>query len=203
VNYLVGLTGGIGSGKSTVAGMFAELGARIVDTDLISHQLTKTGGEAIPAIRTSFGVRYIATDGSLDRGVMRELVFTHFDEKRRLESILHPLILAQARQQAESPTDAPYTLVIVPLLFESGRYHDWLHRIIAVDCSEETQVARTIQRSRLDETTIRAIMAQQIARSERTRLADEIIHNDGSLDDLKSQVVGIHHRLSLMAAESD
>jgi dephospho-CoA kinase len=203
VNYLVGLTGGIGSGKSTVADIFAGFGARIVDTDLISHQLTQAGGEAIDAIRASFGGRYIAADGSLDRGAMRNLVFAHPDEKRRLETILHPLILAQTRLRAESPTDAPYTLVVVPLLFESGHYRDWLQRIITVDCSEETQISRTIQRSGLDETSIRAIMAQQLSRSERTRLADEVIRNDGSLDELKSQVVGIHHRLSLMAAESD
>lgn len=203
MNYLVGLTGGIGSGKSTVAGMFAELGARIVDTDLISHQLTSADGEAIDAIRASFGERYVAADGSLDREAMRTLVFANPDEKRRLEAILHPRILVQTRQQAKSPTDAPYTLIMVPLLFESGRYRDWLQRIVTVDCSEETQIAHTIQRSRLDKTAIRAIMAQQISRSERTRLADEVIHNDGSLDDLKSQVVGIHHRLSLLSMESD
>ncbi|ADE12926.1 dephospho-CoA kinase [Sideroxydans lithotrophicus] len=203
MNYLVGLTGGIGSGKSTVAGMFAELGARTIDTDLIAHQLTKADGEAIDAIRACFGEHYIAADGSLDRGAMRKLVFANPEEKQRLETILHPLILAQARQQAASPTDAPYTLVVVPLLFESGRYRDWLQRIITVDCSEEAQISRAMQRSSLDEAAIRAIMAQQVRRSERTKLADEVIHNDGSLDDLKLQVVGIHRRLSSMADESD
>ncbi len=124
MNYLVGLTGGIGSGKSTVAQLFAALGARIVDTDLISHQLTQANGAAIPALLQAFGTTFIDAQGALDRARMRELVFTDRAAKERLEAILHPLILSQTREQATSPTDAPYTLIIVPLLFESGRYRD-------------------------------------------------------------------------------
>lgn len=203
MNYLVGLTGGIGSGKSTVAEMFAALGARIVDTDLISHQLTRTGGAAIPAIRNAFGDPLIDAQGALDRSRMRELIFADPGEKKRLEAILHPLIFAHSRQQAASPTDAPYTLVVIPLLFESGRYADWLQRVIAVDCPEATQITRTIQRSKLDEPAVRAIMAQQLGREARLTLADEVIVNNGSLDNLKSQVVGIHRRLSALSAESN
>ena len=203
MNYLVGLTGGIGSGKSTVADMFAALGVRIIDTDLISHQLTQVDGGAIPAIRDAFGAHLIDAQGALDRSKMRELVFGNPAEKQRLESILHPLIFALTKQQAGSFTGAPYTLIVVPLLFESGRYAGWLHRVIAVDCPEESQIARTTRRSNLDEPAVRAIMAQQLGREARLALSDEVILNNGSLDDLKKQVVGMHRRLSALAIESD
>jgi dephospho-CoA kinase len=203
VNFLVGLTGGIGSGKSTVADMFAALGVRIIDTDLISRELTQTGGAAIPALRGAFGASIIDALGALDRTAMRELVFSHPEEKKRLEAILHPLILAQAKQQAASPTDAPYTLVVVPLLFENRRYSDWLHRVITVDCPEQTQIERTMQRSQLDEAAVRAIMAQQLSREARLTFSDEIILNSGNLEYLKKQVVGMHRRLSALATESD
>lgn len=203
MNYLVGLTGGIGSGKSTVADMFSALGVRIIDTDLISHQLTQTDGAAIPAIRDAFGTHLIDAKGALDRGKMRELVFGNPAEKQRLESILHPLIFALTKQQAGSFTEAPYTLIVVPLLFESGHYASWLQRVIAVDCPEESQVARTTQRSKLDEPAVRAIMAQQLGREARLALSDEVILNNGSLDDLRKQVVGMHRRLSCLASESD
>lgn len=203
MSYLVGLTGGIGSGKSTVADMFAALGARVVDTDLISRQLTQASGAAIPAIRAAFGTEFIDADGVLNRNKMRELVFGNPDEKRRLESILHPLIYERTRQLANTATDAPYTLVVVPLLFESGRYTDWLHRVIAVDCSEETQISRTMLRSHMDEAAVRAIMATQFSRAQKLVLADEIITNDGTLDDLKTQIIGMHRRLSALAAESN
>lgn len=203
MSLLVGLTGGIGSGKSTVADMFATRGARIIDTDLISHQLTQAGGQAIPAIRDRFGSDFIDATGALDRGKMRKHVFASHTEKQLLESILHPLILAQTKQLAASATDAPYTVIVVPLLFESAHYAGWLDHVICVDCSEETQIARTLQRSKLDEQAVRAIMAQQLSRSARAHLANEVIHNDGSLPDLEEQVVGIHHRLSVAAAERD
>jgi dephospho-CoA kinase len=203
VSYLVGLTGGIGSGKSTVAGLFAARGVRVIDTDLISHRLTQMGGAAIPAIRDAFGAGLVDAQGALDRRNMRELVFGNPAEKKRLEAILHPLILAQVRQQAALATDAPYTLIVVPLLFEGGRYAGWLQRVVTVDCPEALQIARTMQRGGLDEPAVRAIMAQQLSRSERLRLADEVIRNDGSLEDLEQQVLDMHQRLSALAAESD
>ena len=203
MNYLVGLTGGIGSGKSTVAALFAALGVRVIDTDLISHRLTQAGGDAVPALRDAFGASYIDGQGALDRNRMRALVFGDPSEKKRLESILHPLILAQVKQQASLPTDAPYTLVVVPLLFESGRYADWLHRVVTVDCTEAQQVSRAMLRGGLSEPAVCAIMAQQLSRSERLGLADEIIYNDGSLEDLKKRVFDMHQRLAALAAESD
>lgn len=203
MSYLVGLTGGIGSGKSTVAELLSALGARVIDTDAISHQLTKADGAAIPLIRKAFGDDYIDARGAMDRSRMRTLVFSDLAAKQRLEAILHPLILDQSKRQADSPTAAPYTLIVVPLLFESGNYIGWLDRTVAVDCPEEMQITRTMQRSQLGESDIRAIMSRQIGRAERQKLADEIILNQGSLEDLKTQVVGLHRRLSALAAESD
>ncbi len=195
MKQLVGLTGGIGSGKSTVAQLFADLGARIIDTDLISHQLTQANGAAIPAIRQTFGAEYVDVQGALDRAKMRELVFADFNAKRRLQDILHPLILAQAKQQATSLSDAPYKLIVVPLLFEGTRYRDWLHRVIVVDCPEEMQIERTIQRSHLSESTVRSIMAQQIDRQRRLQLADVVIRNDGDMETLRDQVKKLHESL--------
>lgn len=190
-----GLTGGIGSGKSTVATLFSELGARIVDTDLIAHQLTQTGGTALPAIRREFGDGFMTQSGAMDRAKMRQLVFSDDSAKKRLEAILHPLIREQSQLLAESKSEAPYTLVVVPLLFESGRYRDWLHQVIVVDCTEQQQIARTMQRSMLTETEVRSIMAQQISRYERLRLADAVIQNDSQLNDLRPQVEELHSRL--------
>ena len=195
MNYLAGLTGGIGSGKSTVAHLFAELGARIVDTDLISHQLTQANGAAIPVIRQIFGAEFVDAQGALDRTRMRELVFANTAAKQHLEAILHPLILSQTREQVTVPTDAPYTLIIVPLLFESGHYRDWLNRVIVVDCPEQLQIERTIRRNGLSEPAVRAIIAQQIDRTRRLQLADDVIGNEGDMDTLREQVKKLHDRL--------
>ena len=196
MNTCYGLTGGIGSGKSTVAKLFEALGAHIVDTDEISHRLTAADGLAMPAIQQAFGDTYIDKDGALDRTRMRALVFSDGDAKLRLQAILHPLILEQAKSDALSPTGAPYTLVVVPLLFESGRYRNWLSGVIVVDCPEEQQIAHTLQRSTLDESTVHAIMSQQMDRASRLRHADEIILNDGSLEQLKNRVAELHKQLT-------
>ena len=190
-----GLTGGIGCGKSTVATLFSELGARIVDTDQVAHQLTQTGGAALASIRNEFGDGFIDSSGAMDRTKMRQLVFADGAAKRRLESILHPLIHEESKMIATSTSDAPYTIVVVPLLFESGRYQDWLHSSIAVDCTEEQQILRTMQRSKLSEAEVRAIMAQQLSRNERLKLADAVIENDGRLNELRLQVEELHSRL--------
>jgi dephospho-CoA kinase len=196
MNHCYGLTGGIGSGKSTVAAMFEALGARIVDTDELSHRLTAANGPAMPAILKSFGDNYVSTDGALDRARMRALVFSDPAAKQRLQDILHPLILEQARSQAHSPTAAPYTLVVVPLLFENGRYQDWLEKVIVVDCTEALQITRTLRRSQMDTSTVHAIMSQQIDRASRLRLADEVILNEGDLEQLRGQVTKLHASLS-------
>ncbi|CAH1189948.1 dephospho-CoA kinase [Candidatus Nitrotoga sp. BS] len=195
--YRVGLTGGIGCGKSTVAALFKECGVLVIDSDVISHQMTQSGGIAIAAIRATFGDDYIDANGALDRVLMRQLIFADHAAKLKLEAILHPLIRAQMLAQVDnaninSRLASPYLLLVIPLLFETLSYRELVHRTLVVDCAETTQVARTIERSGLDEQAVRAIMASQITRAERLRLADEIIQNDGTLDALRQQVRQLH-----------
>ena len=192
MSYRVGLTGGIGSGKSTVAALFQELGATVIDSDVISRQLTQAGGAAIPPIRTAFGEADLDAAGALDRARMRDTVFSDTAARLRLEAILHPLIRAEMRAQADTAQDAPYLLLVVPLLFEAADYRSLVQRTLVVDCPEEMQVARTMRRSSLTEAAVRAIMAQQIARDARLALADDIIHNDGDPAALRPRVAELH-----------
>jgi dephospho-CoA kinase len=196
--FCVGLTGGIGCGKSTVAELFAGHGAGIIDTDAISRQLTQSGGEAIEAIRQSFGDEYITADGSLDRAKMRGLVFADAGAKQRLERILHPLILEQARLQLERLQDSPYVIIVVPLLPESPAFRQLTRRILVVDCGESTQIERVARRSGMSETEVRAIIAQQTPRDQRLRIADDVILNEAGLDSLAEQVAVLHRNYSAM-----
>lgn len=189
---VVGLTGGIGSGKSTVADLFAELGVAIVDTDDIAHWLTRTGGDAIPALRAEFGERYIGCDGALDRVAMRKLVFSDNAAKQRLERLLHPLILAKTETELGRIDAAPYTILVVPLLAQTPAFRKLVRRVLVVDCDEATQLARIVRRSRLNEAEARAIVASQTPRIERLALADDVICNDGDLDSLADQVDALH-----------
>lgn len=202
MTYFVGLTGGIGSGKSTVASIFAEFGVPVIDTDAISHQLTQTGGTAIPAIRATLGEDYIDATGALDRAKMRQLVFSDASAKQRLEKILHPLILSETRSQAESGS-APYALLVIPLLFETIDYQGWLNHTLTVDCSEETQMSRATSRSGLAEQAVRAIMTQQLTRAQRLELADDAISNDGTLTELRRQISPLHQRYMNLAKRSN
>ncbi len=191
--FTVGLTGGIGSGKSAATERFAALGATIVDTDLIAHRLTAPGGAAIAAIRQAFGEGVISTDGSLDRGAMRARVFAEPAARQQLEAILHPLIRAEsARQCLAAP--GPYVVMAVPLLVESGTYRQRCDRVCVVDCPEALQIERVRTRSGLDETQIRAIMAAQASREERLAAADDVIDNGGTLEALQQQVDRLHLR---------
>ncbi|HMC13628.1 MAG TPA: dephospho-CoA kinase [Gallionellaceae bacterium] len=193
MSYRVGLSGGIGSGKSTVAALFQEQGITVIDSDAISHQLTQAGGAAIASIRAAFGGEYINADSSLNRIRMRQQIFSdHSDAKQKLEAILHPLIRAQMLAQAQASGSSSYLLLVVPLLFEASNYRELAQRTLVVDCAEKTQVERAMQRSILSEQEVRAIMAQQISRAERLRLADDVIHNDGSMDELRHQVMQLH-----------
>ncbi|MCG6933652.1 MAG: dephospho-CoA kinase [Gallionella sp.] len=196
--FCVGLTGGIGCGKSTVAELFAGHGAGIIDTDAISRQLTNSGGQAIAAIRAEFGNDYITAEGSLDRIRMRKLIFADADAKRCLEQILHPLILEQARLQLDRLQDRPYVIIVVPLLPESPAFQKLSQRILVVDCGENTQIARVSRRNRMSEAEVRAIIAQQTPRDQRLRIADDVIHNDAGLDSLAERVAALHRNYSSM-----
>jgi dephospho-CoA kinase len=192
----IGLTGGIGCGKSTVAGLFAGHGAGIIDTDAIAHHLTQSRGEAIAAISEEFGKEYIMDNGSLDREKMRGLIFSDTTAKLRLERILHPLIFEQAKALMKQLQTRPYIIVVVPLLPESPLFRQLVQRVLVVDCDESSQVVRVIGRSRMDEAEVRGIIAQQTPRAERLQLADDVIHNDADLDSLTEQVAVLHSRYS-------
>jgi dephospho-CoA kinase len=196
---VVGVTGGIGCGKTTAVKLFEQLGASVVDTDAIAHALTQPGGAAMPVIRERFGPEYVQADGGLDRAGMRALVFADPQAKRDLEAILHPMIAAQSRLQVQQAA-GPYVLLVVPLLVERGGYRDLLDRVLVVDCDASQQLERVRRRSGLTEEQTRAIMATQATRAERLRAADDVIHNDGSQTQLSEQVQALHGRYLSLAA---
>jgi len=196
--YCIGLTGGIGCGKSTVAQLFAELGAVVIDTDAISHALTQTGAAGFAEIVRQFGADFVLPQGDLDRAKLRALVFSDAAAKAKLEAILHPMILAQVRAEL-SACRAPYALIVVPLLFETGHYLPLVQRKLVVDCDETSQVQRTMARSQLSEDAVRAIMAQQLPRQARLAQADDIIRNESDLATLHSAVAILHERYATFA----
>jgi dephospho-CoA kinase len=191
--YCVGLTGGIGCGKSAATQMFAALGAAIVDTDEISRALTAPGGGAMRALESAFGPDYLSADGSLDRARMRAIVFSDPQAKRQLEAILHPLIRAESRSRIAAAT-GPYVILVVPLLLETGAYADLVSRVLVVDCDEKLQIARTMARSGLDEDQVRSIMKAQLLRRERLQRADDVLQNDADIAALRTQVEALHQR---------
>lgn len=184
---IVGLTGGIGSGKSVVAQRFAELGVPVVDTDEIAHCLTAAGGMAMPAIEAAFGSEAVEASGAMNRTVIRARVFEDPAQRAVLEGILHPLIFSESMRELEASRH-DYAILAVPLLFRSPRYTPVIWRALLVDCDESLQLQRVMQRSALPEAQIRAIMATQLTRAERQALANDIIVNNGSLDALRLQV---------------
>ena len=188
----IGLTGGIASGKSTVADMFADLGIPVIDTDLIARDVVAPGQPALQEIREAFGAGVIAEDGSLDRPAMRALVFAEDGARRRLEAILHPRIGAATREQADA-AGGPYQIIVVPLLLESS-LRAFVDRVLVVDCEEETQVARLLSRDAESESQARRILAAQASRAERLAIADDVIANEGDLDDTREQVRRLHRR---------
>jgi dephospho-CoA kinase len=191
----IGLTGGIGSGKSTVAALLAARGALVIDTDALARELTAAGGAALPAIAERFGADTIGPDGALDRARMRERVFADPAAKAALEAILHPLIgeLTQARAAAGAPGQV--RVFDVPLLVESGRWRDRVDRVLVVDCRVETQVERVMRRNGWPEAQVRAVIAAQASREARRALADAVILNDGiDLDTLRTEVDAVWSR---------
>ena len=200
--FCVGLTGGIGSGKSVVSSLFEAHGAAVVDTDEISRALTAPGGAAIAAIREKFGPQAIGPDGGLDRERMRLLVFRDAAARGELEAILHPLIRARARD-AIAAARAPYVLVVVPLLFETGACMELIQRVLVIDCDEAHQVSRVAASRGLAPAEVRRIMATQLPRAERLRRADDVLHNDGTLDALRGEVERLHVRYAALARQAE
>ncbi|VXC43183.1 dephospho-CoA kinase [Burkholderia sp. 8Y] len=199
--FSIGLTGGIGSGKSTVADLFAAHGVPLVDTDLIAHQVSAPGGVAMPLIASEFGSAYVAQDGSLERAKMRELVFADDTARARLEAILHPLIRAETGRQRAAAGGA-YHIVVVPLLVESGDWASRVSRVLVVDCPVEMQVARVMRRNGFSREQVLAIIAKQASREARLAAADDIVLNDeaATLASLAQDVAALHARYLELAS---
>jgi dephospho-CoA kinase len=190
--FVVGLTGGIGSGKSAAADEFARLGASVVDTDAIAHALTQQGGAAVAEIEKRFGKEFVL-DGAMDRKKMRDHVFADAAAKRALEALLHPMIREESARLIAAAR-APYVMHVVPLLIESPDYRRRVNRVLVVDVPEEVQVARVRARSNLPEAEVRAIMRTQVTRAARLAAADDVIDNAGSRDALRNQVAALHQK---------
>lgn len=193
----IGLTGGIGSGKSVVAEMFRELGISIIDADEIAHQLVAPGSPLLAAIIGHFGESYLQADATLDRQKLAQFVFSRPDEIKTLESLLHPAVRTSIKQQLEAHRDESYVLVVIPLLIETG-YTELVDRILVVDCEEAQQIQRVLARDDRDPQQVQKIMQQQVSRAERLRQADDVIENSSDLASLQAQVARLHkHYLNL------
>jgi dephospho-CoA kinase len=191
----IGLTGGIGSGKSTVAAMLVAEGAVLVDTDAIARDIASPGGIAMPAVEAAFGPAVIASDGGLDRAAMRQIVFADGSARKRLESILHPLIGAETERLAAAAGERATVVFDVPLLVESGRWRAIVERVLVVDASEETQLRRVVARSGWTPEAVGAVIAQQAPRALRRAAADAVICNESlSLEELAAEVQGLWNR---------
>ncbi len=190
----VGLTGGIGCGKSIVATGFAGYHVPLIDTDLIARQLTDVHGEALPAIQTAFGKDALQADGALNRPVMRRRIFSDASERQKLEAILHPLILQAVQQQLQSLAKVPYVLIVVPLLLETGSYRSMVDRVLVVDSSESQQINRVMARNGLQMDEVEAVMAAQVSRTTRLAAADDVLTNTGDLAALYEQIPPLHHK---------
>ena len=191
--WVVGLTGGIGSGKSAAAARFAQHGISVIDTDMIARELTAANGAAMPAIKQQFGDEFITPDGALNRERMRQSVFSETKTKKKLEAILHPLIRAESIKRVSHATSA-YVILAVPLLFETGGYKDLVNTTLVIDCAEDTQIRRTMSRSGMTQAQVKAVLAAQWPRAERVKKAGQVIDNNGSLAALFQQVDQLHQK---------
>jgi dephospho-CoA kinase len=203
--WVLGLTGGIGSGKSAVAERFARHGAALVDTDVIAHALTAPGGVALPALQAEFGAAILTREGALDRAALRRLVFADPAARARLEAILHPMIGAEVDGQLgrlASP-DICYGVLVVPLLVETGAYRDRIQRTLVVDCPPELQIARVMARSGLTQAEVASIMAAQASRQQRLAAADDVVRNDDGLETLDTSVVALHEKYRALASRQN
>lgn len=193
MSFVVGLTGGIGSGKSAAAAEFERLGATVVDTDVIAHELTQAGGKALPELERVFGAEVLGDSGAMDRAKMRSRVFADPAAKKALERLLHPLIREESMRRIARAT-GPYVIYVVPLLIESPDYRSRVDRVLVVDAPEELQVERVRARSGLSEAEVHAIIASQVPRAARLAAADDVIENRGTIDALRKQVAAYHRK---------
>ena len=195
--YVVALTGGIGSGKSEAAKIFAELGVAITDVDAISHQLTAANQPLVNTLEANFGSQYITDDRALNRKAMRDLVFVDQHALQKLNAILHPAIYDEAIRQLlqnEIRSTLPYQILVVPLLFESPRYSPHINRILVIDCDEKIQIERVKNRSNLPESQIMQIIKAQTSRKERLKLANDVIENNENVEKLREKIMVIHKK---------
>ncbi|HEY2816539.1 MAG TPA: dephospho-CoA kinase [Casimicrobiaceae bacterium] len=199
VRYVVGLTGGIGSGKSEVAALFAEVGADVLDADAVAHAISARGQSGHAALIEAFGTECLQADGAIDRSWLRERAFADPVFRDRLERTLHPLIIATIRATIETWRSV-YGILVVPLLLERGGLLSSVQRVLVVDCPEEQQIRRVVARSGLLSSAVRAIMATQLSRSDRLALADDVIDNSGTTAALNPQIERLNRRYRDLAA---
>ena len=198
-NWIVGLTGGIGSGKSCAARIFSKMGARVIDTDDISHELSCPPSPALDEIAKQFGPSFLRADGTLDRPRMRAHVFSDTQSRKTLEAIFHPIIQQRVHNLLQEASGAPYTILVVPLLFETASFLKFIHHSIAIECDKEIQISRVMARSNLTREDVIAIMSTQLPSAERAKQADDLIHNNGTLLDLENQIQRLHQRFLLLS----
>ena len=192
--YVVALTGGIGSGKSAAAKIFAELGVPVTDVDVISHQLTAANQPLVEDIAHNFGSAFITADNALNRAAMRQLVFSDDNARIKLNALLHPAIYDEALEQLQQNAQAHYQILVVPLLFDSPRYLPHINRILVIDCDENTQIERVKQRSKLSEPEILSIIKTQTSRKKQLMLANDVIENNQNVEKLRENIIAIHKK---------
>jgi len=190
--FRVGLTGGIGSGKTTITNLFSQLGVPIIDMDILAREAVLPGQSALTEIKKAFGESICNKDNELDRKKLRDIIFDDPDKRQQLEAILHPRIRALAEAKIAA-LDSPYCIIVIPLLFETGR-KDNIQRILVVDTDTESQIKRTMQRDGISDTAVRNILATQVDRQTRLAQADDIIQNSGDIESLKTQVAQLHQQ---------
>ena len=201
MSLIIGLTGGIGSGKTSATNFFTAEGIVAIDTDIIARELTKPQGIAIPNIQKSFGGNFVTLDGKLDRKKMRDLIFSDIDSRKQLEAILHPLIQTEVMRRI-TISSSPYIIIVVPLLLETGSYYEIISRTLVIDCNEQYQITRTISRNELNEQEVRAIMSAQKSRQERLNQANDVIVNNTDMFCLQRQVKIQHNKYLSLSNEN-
>ena len=193
--FIIGLTGGIGSGKSAAAKILKGLGLKIIDLDQITHDLMQPGKLAYIKIKKEFGEKYIDTKGALDRKLLREAIFSSFDLKKRIESILHPIIFEECSKQLNKLKHEKYIVLVIPLLFETKNYISHIDESLLIDCDLETQIERVIKRDSVSKALANRIIKNQMNRQDKQLLADKVILNDGNINHLENQLDSYYKKL--------